>query len=145
MERGALREYIQALSFHTQDQYQDYWDELGPNSLGQAQSPADWYWAIPFIHAQMGSRSLTELRVQRLSTNRRPRSNNVLHTSGTTWRFWMTKLDDTGSLPASGPVSTVAWSNKRINPRHSPVYVWPWVDTLPKDDELALKYVILLR
>ena len=25
--------------------------------------PADWCWAIPFVHAQMGSRSFTELRV----------------------------------------------------------------------------------
>ena len=38
-----------------------------------------------FVHAQMGSRSFTELRVWRLRANRRPYTNNVPHTSGTTW------------------------------------------------------------
>ena len=45
---------------------QGCWVGLTPSSLGLAQPPADWCWAIPFVHAQMGSRSFTELRVWRL-------------------------------------------------------------------------------
>ena len=53
--------------------------------LPKVRPPADWCRAIPFVHAQMGSRSFTELRVWRLWANRRPCFNSVPYTSGITW------------------------------------------------------------
>ena len=81
-----LREYTQDPCFHTQDQCQACWNELVPNSLHQAQPPANGCRAIPFVHATMDSRFFTGLRVRRHGTNRRPHSNNVPHISGTTQR-----------------------------------------------------------
>ena len=34
-----------------------------PEQLGLSSTASDWCWAIPFVYAQMGSRSFTELRV----------------------------------------------------------------------------------
>ena len=39
-----------------QNQLQAFWIELTRNSLGQAQMPADWCWAIPLVHAQPSRR-----------------------------------------------------------------------------------------
>ena len=44
--------------------------------------------------SSLGSRSFTELRVCRLRANRRPCSNSVPYTSGTTWSTRLTVLDD---------------------------------------------------
>ena len=55
-----------ASCFYARDRCQACWDGLTPSSLSKAQPPADWCWAIPFVHAQMGSPSFTELRVWRL-------------------------------------------------------------------------------
>ena len=68
---------IQAPCFHIHDRCQAGWNALAPNSLGQDQPPASCFWPIPFVLAQMGSRSCTESRVQRHCTNHRPRPNNV--------------------------------------------------------------------
>ena len=94
MENGVLRKCFQAPCFCARDQCQVCWDGLTPSSLGKAQPPGDWCWAIPFVHAQMGSRSLTELRVWRLWANRRPCSNNVLIHRAPHGERGLTVLDD---------------------------------------------------
>ena len=66
------------------------WDELTPRSLAACfrNNNSTAYgiscWAIPFVHAQVRSRSFTELRVWRLWANRRLCSNSVPYTPGTT-------------------------------------------------------------
>ena len=46
----------------------DFVPETGarPVGMGLRTGTADWCWAIPFVHVQIGSRSFTELRVWRL-------------------------------------------------------------------------------
>ena len=65
-----------------------------PEQLGLSSTACGLVWGIPFVHVQMGSRSFTELRVCRLWANRRPCSNNVPYTSGTTWNTRSDVLDD---------------------------------------------------
>ena len=52
--------------FCAPDRCQACWDGLTPSSLIYAQPPANWCWAIPFVHAQMESRFFAEVRVWRL-------------------------------------------------------------------------------
>ena len=113
-----------------------------PKNLGQAQSPANWCWAIPYVHAQIGSRSFTKLRVRRLRTNCGPRPNNVPHTSRTTrstrsngfgWRILMLAWhhhykDMIRPVQQSGVVKE--WT---LAP--SPVFLWTRVDALPNGDD----------
>ena len=49
-------------------------------------------------------------------------------------RCWLSGLMT--SLPASEPGSAAVWGSKRINPRPSPVCVWPGVDALQTTKKL---------
>ena len=43
MERVLLGEYSKGLCFHSRGQFQATWNESAQNTLGKAQSPADWH------------------------------------------------------------------------------------------------------
>ena len=58
MENGVLWKCFRAPGFCARNRCQACWDGLVLSSLGYAQPPADWCWAILFVHAQMGSHPL---------------------------------------------------------------------------------------
>ena len=65
MEHGLLRDYFKGPCFYSQDQFKATWNESVQNILGEAQSPADWCRTFSLVHVEMGSRSITELRMWR--------------------------------------------------------------------------------
>ena len=65
MEHELLGEYLKGLCFHSQDQFKATWNESAQDILGKAQRPADWCRAFSLAHVQMGSCSITELRMWR--------------------------------------------------------------------------------
>ena len=60
-------DYLESTSrvraFIPRDSFQATWNESAQNILGKAQSPADWYRTFSLVNVQMGSRSITELRM----------------------------------------------------------------------------------
>ena len=51
----------------------------------------------------------------------------------------------TKSFLASNPGSTATWGSERINPRPSPVCVWPGVGPLLNDDDYIIIYYLILQ
>ena len=60
-----ILEYVIALYLHFEGQQKHYWNKFDQNGLSQTQSPAYWSWALRFVHAQMGSRFFSQMRVWR--------------------------------------------------------------------------------
>ena len=83
MKRGLLEEHFTGPCFHSQGQFQANWNESVQNILGKAQSPADWYRTFSLVHVQMGSCSITELRMWRHRADCRSRHIFMFHTSCT--------------------------------------------------------------
>ena len=65
MERGLLGEYFKGPCFHSHGQFKATWNEYAKSILSKAQSPADWFRALLLVHVQMGSSSITKLRMCR--------------------------------------------------------------------------------
>ena len=63
MERGLIEEYFKGSCFYSQGQFKATWNESAQNILGKAQSSAHWCRTFSLVHVQMGSRSITELRM----------------------------------------------------------------------------------